>query len=228
MNAIGCLFPAQGSQTQLHWFKEEGGDPVLCPESAARGGACGCRYVSGDPRFRSYNKGNPRKMVQMWAEKEMRNLARLHAAGIRCPQPLQLRLHVLVMDFIGLGGVAALRLKVAPSPQGTALVLLPLSPRPAPLLPALLYTKPGCTPSKPSGRCTTSCWPMGPFTPVTSTSCAGCEAAPGAAAEHVHGAHSAGAQAVPGVPPRARRPQRVQYPGQPGANPPRADPVSLE
>jgi len=52
-------------------------------------------------------------MVKMWAEKEMRNLARLHAAGIRCPTPLQLRTHVLVMDFIGREGVAALRLKVS-------------------------------------------------------------------------------------------------------------------
>ena len=72
-----------------------------------------CRYVSGDPRFKSYSKSNPRKMVKMWAEKELRNLARLHAAGIRCPKPLQLRTHVLVMEFIGQQGVAALRLKVA-------------------------------------------------------------------------------------------------------------------
>ena len=68
--------------------------------------------MSGDPRFRSYNKGNPRKMVKMWAEKELRNLARLHAAGIRCPKPLLLRTHVLVMELIGENGVAALRLKV--------------------------------------------------------------------------------------------------------------------
>lgn len=68
--------------------------------------------MSGDPRFKSYSKSNPRKMVKMWAEKELRNLARLHAAGIRCPKPLQLRTHVLVMEFIGQQGVAALRLKV--------------------------------------------------------------------------------------------------------------------
>ena len=51
-------------------------------------------------------------MVKMWAEKEMRNLARLHSAGIRCPKPVQLRMHVLVMDFIGQNSVAAPRLKV--------------------------------------------------------------------------------------------------------------------
>ncbi len=49
----------------------------------------------GDSRFQRYCKSNPRKMVKMWAEKEMRNLARLHAAGIPCPKPLQLRMHVL-------------------------------------------------------------------------------------------------------------------------------------
>jgi RIO kinase 1 len=60
------------------------------------------RYVAGDFRFRfGYCKSNPRKMVQMWAEKEMRNLARLRAAGISAPRPIQLRLHILVMEFVG-------------------------------------------------------------------------------------------------------------------------------
>lgn len=72
------------------------------------------RYVQGDYRFRyGYCKHNPRKMVKTWAEKEMRNLTRLKAAGIRCPTPLLLRLHVLVMEFIGKDGWAAPRLKDA-------------------------------------------------------------------------------------------------------------------
>lgn len=71
------------------------------------------RYVSGDFRFRNgYCRSNPRKMVKTWAEKEMRNLARLRAAGIPAPAPLLLRMHVLVMEFIGDDGVAAPRLKV--------------------------------------------------------------------------------------------------------------------
>ncbi|XP_019199995.1 PREDICTED: serine/threonine-protein kinase RIO1-like [Ipomoea nil] len=75
------------------------------------------RYVQGDYRFRyGYCKHNPRKMVKTWAEKEMRNLMRLKAAGIRCPTPLLLRLHVLVMEFIGKGGWAAPRLKDAGLP----------------------------------------------------------------------------------------------------------------
>lgn len=72
------------------------------------------RYVQGDYRFRhGYCKHNPRKMVKTWAEKEMRNLMRLKAAGIRCPTTFLLRLHVLVMEFIGKAGWAAPRLKDA-------------------------------------------------------------------------------------------------------------------
>jgi serine/threonine-protein kinase RIO1 len=40
-------------------------------------------------------------MVRLWAEKEMRNLKRLVSAGIRCPDPLEVRENVLVMTFLG-------------------------------------------------------------------------------------------------------------------------------
>jgi len=71
------------------------------------------KYVTGEFRFRQgYNKSNNRAMVKVWAEKEMRNLRRIHAAGIPSPEPIQLRLHVLVMGFIGSSkGIPAPRLK---------------------------------------------------------------------------------------------------------------------
>ena len=72
------------------------------------------RYVSGEFRFRQgYGKKNPRKMVQTWAEKEMRNLARINNAGIPSPKPLLLKSHVLVMEFLGQDGWPAPRLKDA-------------------------------------------------------------------------------------------------------------------
>ena len=46
----------------------------------------------------------------------MRNLHRLAGAGIRCPLVRCLQMHVLVMGFIGSGGVAAPRLKDADLP----------------------------------------------------------------------------------------------------------------
>jgi RIO kinase 1 len=71
------------------------------------------KYVTGEFRFRQgYNKSNNRAMVKVWAEKEMRNLRRIYAAGIPCPEPIYLRLHVLVMGFLGNSkGLAAPRLK---------------------------------------------------------------------------------------------------------------------
>ncbi|XP_025928640.1 serine/threonine-protein kinase RIO1 isoform X2 [Apteryx rowi] len=72
------------------------------------------KYVSGEFRFRhGYCKGNPRKMVKTWAEKEMRNLIRLNTAQIPCPEPVMLRSHVLVMGFIGKGDMPAPLLKNA-------------------------------------------------------------------------------------------------------------------
>lgn len=71
------------------------------------------KYVTGEYRFRQgYSKSNNRAMVKVWAEKEMRNLKRIYASGIPCPEPVQLRLHVLVMGFLGdKKGTPAPRLK---------------------------------------------------------------------------------------------------------------------
>ncbi|XP_077415875.1 serine/threonine-protein kinase RIO1 [Vanacampus margaritifer] len=72
------------------------------------------KYVSGEFRFRrGYCKGNPRKMVRTWAEKEMRNLIRLQTAEIPSPEPLLLRSHVLLMSFIGKDDTPAPLLKNA-------------------------------------------------------------------------------------------------------------------
>ena len=74
------------------------------------------RYVSGEFRFRKgHCKSNPRKMVQLWAEKEVRNLKRLQMSEglIRAPRPYLLKNNVIVMEFIGENGMAAPRLKDA-------------------------------------------------------------------------------------------------------------------
>lgn len=69
------------------------------------------RYVDGEFRFRNQkNQSNPRKMVKLWAEKEFRNLKRLHTNGIPCPAPVELRSHVLVMQYLTKG-------KGQPSPK---------------------------------------------------------------------------------------------------------------
>jgi len=72
------------------------------------------KYVTGEHRWKNgYCKSNPRKMVKVWAEKEMRNYRRLHAASIPCPEPILLKSHVLIMSFLGKNGWPSPRLKDA-------------------------------------------------------------------------------------------------------------------
>ncbi len=72
------------------------------------------KYVAGEHRWRNgYCKSNPRKMVKVWAEKEMRNYRRLYAAKIPCPKPILLKSHVLIMEFLGEDGWPSPRLKDA-------------------------------------------------------------------------------------------------------------------
>jgi RIO kinase 1 len=63
--------------------------------------------------FNIIGKSNPRKMVKVWAEKEMRNYKRLFAARIPCPTPILLKSHVLIMEFLGKNGWPSPRLKDA-------------------------------------------------------------------------------------------------------------------
>uniref|UniRef100_A0A7S3JYC4 Serine/threonine-protein kinase RIO1 n=1 Tax=Aureoumbra lagunensis TaxID=44058 RepID=A0A7S3JYC4_9STRA len=74
------------------------------------------RYINGEHRFqRGYSRGkNPRKMVKLWAEKELRNYKRLEIQGIPAPMPILVRGNVLVMEFLGtIDGWPSPRLKDA-------------------------------------------------------------------------------------------------------------------
>ena len=72
------------------------------------------RYITGEFRFRNgYCKSNPRKMVAVWCEKEIRNLKRIRQKGIKCPEPFDFKSNLIMMEFIGKDGVAAPRLKDA-------------------------------------------------------------------------------------------------------------------
>ncbi|KAI1484219.1 Serine/threonine-protein kinase Rio1 [Daldinia eschscholtzii] len=60
------------------------------------------RYIAGEHRFKAgAEKSHGRKMVKLWAEKEHRNLRRIYSAGIPCPEPIELKSHVLLMSFLG-------------------------------------------------------------------------------------------------------------------------------
>lgn len=71
------------------------------------------RYIENETRFQSFCRTNPRKLVKLWAEKEVRNLKRLNKAKIPSPEPVYLKNNVLIMTLIGEDGSAAPRLKDA-------------------------------------------------------------------------------------------------------------------
>ncbi|XP_058473612.1 serine/threonine-protein kinase RIO3 isoform X1 [Solea solea] len=70
------------------------------------------RYIKDDYRFIDrFSKLNPRKVIRLWAEKEMHNLTRMKKAEIPCPQVVLLKKHILVMSFIGKDHIPAPKLK---------------------------------------------------------------------------------------------------------------------
>lgn len=60
-------------------------------------------YIVGEHRFKGeYSSSrNARKMVRVWAEKELRNLKRLEQFGIRAPRVVEGKENVLVMEYLG-------------------------------------------------------------------------------------------------------------------------------
>jgi RIO kinase 3 len=72
------------------------------------------KYIREDYRFKDkYSKQNPRKIIHMWAEKELHNLVKMAKGGLRVPEAVVLKKHVLVMSFIGGEGRPAPKLKDA-------------------------------------------------------------------------------------------------------------------
>ncbi|MFB6094380.1 MAG: serine/threonine-protein kinase Rio1 [Halanaeroarchaeum sp.] len=57
-------------------------------------------YLDGDPRFEEI-RGDKKKVVLAWTQKEFSNLSRAREAGVRVPEPIAVQRNVLVMELIG-------------------------------------------------------------------------------------------------------------------------------
>ncbi len=68
------------------------------------------KYIQGDRRFRGVGK-NHRRGIYMWAQKEFRNLDRMHENGIRVPRPVFCENNVVVMEYIGTKDTPARHMK---------------------------------------------------------------------------------------------------------------------
>lgn len=62
--------------------------------------------MDGDPRFhkQKFMTNNQREQVQLWTEKEYRNLLRAHRGGVKVPMVLKQKENVLFMRFLGESG----------------------------------------------------------------------------------------------------------------------------
>ncbi|KAM0688524.1 Serine/threonine-protein kinase rio1 [Conglomerata obtusa] len=58
------------------------------------------KYIQSERRFETFCNSNPRKLIKLWAEKEVRNLKRMANCGIKCPVPIYLKKNILIMTLI--------------------------------------------------------------------------------------------------------------------------------
>jgi len=70
-------------------------------------------YIDNDPRYygKKFRNADKREQVELWTEKEYRNLVRAQRAGIAVPTPLMQKDNVLFMRFLGDGGWPAAQLR---------------------------------------------------------------------------------------------------------------------
>jgi RIO kinase 1 len=67
------------------------------------------KYLVEDPRFTGLNK-RTRAVVNIWCQREFKNMKIAQAAGVNCPKPLTFKDNVLIMSFIGDNGILAKKL----------------------------------------------------------------------------------------------------------------------
>lgn len=110
-NIYGCI--STGKEANVYYATDESGNEYALKiyKTSILSFKDRARYVRGEHRFdKGYSK-NPRKMVQLWAEKEFRNLHRIYNSFIPSPKPYYVRQNVLLMKVIGDKGIVAKRLK---------------------------------------------------------------------------------------------------------------------
>lgn len=71
------------------------------------------KYIVGDYRFDKNIPKSTRKLVILWSRKEFSNYRDLYGVGVSVPEPIDQYENVLVMGFVGRGGVRAPLLKEA-------------------------------------------------------------------------------------------------------------------
>jgi len=98
-----------GKEARVYWSKNKDGKELAVKiylTSSAEFLKGMRKYIEGDQRFKGV-KHDTRSLIYTWAQKEFRNLQQATRAKVRVPKPIDVEKNVLVMEFIGKGGVSA-------------------------------------------------------------------------------------------------------------------------
>ncbi|MDE1769477.1 MAG: serine protein kinase RIO [Thaumarchaeota archaeon] len=95
-----------GKESQLYWAVDPSGIDLAVKIYLVTTSNFKKRYpyLVGDPRFTRIKSGT-RSLVELWAKKEFRNLSKSFNCGIPCPEPITVVKNILIMKFVGKGGV---------------------------------------------------------------------------------------------------------------------------
>jgi RIO kinase 1 len=95
-----------GKESQIYWAVDPSGNDLAVKIYLVTTSNFKKRYpyLIGDPRFTRIKSGT-RSLVELWAKKEFRNLSKSFNCEIPCPEPITVIKNVLVMKFVGTGGV---------------------------------------------------------------------------------------------------------------------------
>jgi RIO kinase 1 len=105
-----------GKEARVYWSKNKEGEELAVKiylTSSAEFLKGMRKYIEGDQRFKGV-KRDTRSLIFTWAQKEFRNLQQASRAKVRVPKPIAVEKNVLVMEFIGKGGVSAPSLREQP------------------------------------------------------------------------------------------------------------------
>ncbi len=105
-----------GKEARVYWGKTKTGEEravKIYLTSSAEFKKGMMMYIEGDYRFKNV-KRDTRSLISTWAQKEFRNLDAANKAKVRVPKPIAIERNVVIMEFIGEGGVSAPTLKEMP------------------------------------------------------------------------------------------------------------------
>jgi len=97
-----------GKESKMYWAVDADGNDVALKIYLVTASTFKKRlpYLVDDPRFSRIKKGT-RNMVELWAQKEFRNLTQCVKSGIPVIKPIHVLKNVLILEFVGKKGTPA-------------------------------------------------------------------------------------------------------------------------